>query len=264
MTHVARGQPEKRTIAYGKPFPGKKVSTRNKRVLKSVFSPLLAVAIVTAVTFAGFANPSPLPAAAAKVTDSGSVDAIVERLLHRNPGLNSYSAHARLDIHQVNFPYLHPVLEGTQYYNSPGFTVFDFPHSPSYLKGITKVESAAYSANRWLHCYDITVADKPDQYVLHMVPKIRGEVSDVYVTVVKSGDEMAQFDWFYHNPGDHVSLTQTYSNVNGYSVVTGQESEITLHHIRAKGSSSFYGFQYNLPVPTPTPTPSDPLHQCDN
>ncbi|MDQ6781304.1 MAG: hypothetical protein M3Z37_09175 [Candidatus Eremiobacteraeota bacterium] len=232
--------------------------------MKNIIPAVLALALLAVVTLCGLGGSVPAPAAAAAGTDNASVAAIVGRVLHRNPGLNSYAAHARLDVKQVNFPYLHPVLEGMQYYSSPGFTVFDFPHTPGYLKGITKVESAAYSANRWQRCYDISLADKGDQYVLHMVPKIRGEVSDVYVTVAKSGAALSQVDWYYHNPGDHIVLTQTYSTINGYSVVTAQRSEIALHHIRAKGSSSFYGFAYNLPVPTPTPTPSDPLHQCDN
>lgn len=232
--------------------------------MKNIIPAVFALALVAAVAVCGLTGAGTAPASAAAATDNGSVSAIVSRVLHRNPGLNSYAAHARLDVKQVNFPYLHPVLEGMQYYSSPGFTVFDFPHTPGYLKGITKVESAAYSANRWQHCYDISVADKGSLYVLHMVPKIRGEVSDVYVAVAKSDAALSQVDWYYHNPGDHVVLTQTYSTVNGYSVVTAQQSEIALHHIRAKGASSFYGFQYNVPVPTPTPTPADPLHQCDN
>ncbi len=235
-----------------------------KRLVNNFLLPLVAIGIVATATVAGFAAPSPSQSPAGKSTDTASAGAIIDRLLHRNPGLVSYSAHTRVDIRQVNFPYLHPDLEGMQYYRAPGYAVFDFPHAPGYLKGLTKVESTAYSVNRWQHCYDITVANQPESYALHMVPKIRGEVSDVYVTVTKSGDEIAQVEWFYNNPGDHVSLSQSYSTIGGYSVISGQQSDITLHHIRAKGTSTFYGFQFNVPVPVPTPTPSDPLHQCDN
>lgn len=235
-----------------------------KRLIRRLFSPALAVGVVAAAVIAGWADPGPSAQAVAQPTQSGSVEAIVDRLLHRDPHLNSYSAHVTIDVRQVNFPYLHPVLVGTEYWSSPGSAVFDFPHAPGYLKGLTKLESTAYSVDRWQKCYDINVSDEASDYILHMVPKIRGEVSDVYVTVTKSGDELSHVEWYYHNPGDHVVLWQTYSTIDGYSVVTAQKSEITLHHIRAKGSSSFYDFSFNVPVPTPTPTPSDPLHQCDN
>jgi len=235
----------------------------HRRLRTSLISPALAVLLVIAATVGGWANGSPGPQASA-TAEGATTDAIIDRILHRNPGLRSYSAQTRIDVRQVNFPYLHPVLQGTEYYTSPGVAVFDFPHAPGYLKGLTKVESTAYSVNRWQRCYDIGVSDQSSQAILHMVPKIRGEVSDVYVTVSKPDYELAHIEWFYHNPGDHVSLWQTYGNVQGYSVLTAQQSDITLHHIRAKGSSSFWDFQFNLPVPTPTPTPSDPLHQCDN
>ncbi|MBC5824433.1 MAG: hypothetical protein GIW99_10805 [Candidatus Eremiobacteraeota bacterium] len=191
------------------------------------------------------------------------VASVISLVVHRESSISSYRAHARLDVRQLNFPYLHPVLNGTENYSRPGFTVFDFPHVPSYLKGITKVEGAVYAANRWQRCYDISLTKLPDAYVLHMTPKIRGEVSDIDVTVGRAG-QIHHMDWYYHNQGDHISLDQYYGIVLGYSVVTLQQSQITLRHIRAQANGTFDGFEFDVPVPTPTPTPSDPLHQCDN
>ncbi len=217
---------------------------------------------VLAMALATMASGGAPPAAAQGA--SANVSAIINSIEMRNPGLRSYQAHTVLDIRQVTFPYLHPVLEGTAYYSSPGFTVFDFPHTPSYLKGITKLESTAYAVNRWQRCYDITVDEQADTYVLHMVPKIAGQVSRVDVSVSRSDARLLRFDWSYINGNDHATLRQTYASVNGYDLVTQQQSELALHHIRAVGVSQFSDFQYNVPVPTPTPTPSDPLHQCDN
>lgn len=238
------------------------------RTLKTFLPPFVALALILAIGVVGLAQPSPSTSSASsapeKASSAPSVDAIIEMILNRNRGLASYQAHARLDIRQVNFPYLHPVLNGTEYFNSPGYTVFDFPHTPSYLKGITKVEGAVGLATRWRHCYDITVDTQPDAYLLHMIPKIRGEVTELDVTVAKNGGELEHFDWYYRHDGDRTSLTQYYTVVGGYSVVTLQQSDIHLHHIRAKLTGTFDTFQYNVPAPTPTPTPSDPLHQCDN
>jgi hypothetical protein len=195
---------------------------------------------------------------------SPTVESVIDSVLNRNPGLRSYQAHASLDVRQLNFPWLHPVLDGKVYFNAPGYTVYDFPHTASYLQGITKVEGAVGLASRWRHCYDITLEVRPDAYVLHMVPKILGEVAQMDVSVDKTTSDLKFFNWSYHHPGDSVQLWQTYSRVGGFDVVTAQSADITKRHIRAKATGTFDAFQFNVPVPTPTATPSNPLHQCDN
>ena len=189
---------------------------------------------------------------------------MLDLVLNRNAGLRSYQAHAVLDVRQVSFPYLHPVLDGHLYYTSPGYAVYDFPHTPSYMQGITKVEGAVGMASRWRHCYNITLDVQPNAYLLHMVPKIRGEVAQMDVTVDRKSGNPTLFSWTYHDSTDSVRLAQAFSTVNGYQVVTSQSADFDKHHRRATGIGTFDQFRYNVPVPTPTPTPADPLHQCDN
>jgi hypothetical protein len=228
--------------------------------LRAWLAPALIVGLIVAIGFAGLAAPSP----SASDTASPEVDHVIDMVLNRNPGLQSYQAHARLDVAQLNFPWLHPVMDGKVYYNRPGYTVYDFPHTPSYLQGITKAEGAVGIVSRWRHCYNISLEDRSDAYVLHMVPKILGEVAEMDVTIDKTNGELQHFQWTYHRHADSVTLTQHYTNIGGYDVVTSQESDITKHWIRAKATGTFDSFHYNVPAPTPTPTPSNPLHQCDN
>jgi hypothetical protein len=238
------------------------------RLPQALAAATTACLVLVAVGLVGFAAASTAsnvrPKSTAAVAQTGSVDSIIDLVLRRNPDIRSYEAHAILDIRQVNFPYLHPVLDGHVYYTSPGYSVYDFPHTPGYLKGITRLEGSMGMASRWRQCYNITVERQPEAYILHMVPKILGEVSKMDVTVNKKSGDLEHFDWWYHDSDDNISLTQYYSMMDGYDVVTLQESDITRHHIRAKARGTFDSFQYNVPVPTPTPTPSDPLHQCDN
>lgn len=240
------------------------------RLPRGLLAPTLAGCLILAIAVAGLADPTPSTPASGccamqpRTPPSPNVDGVIDLVLGRNTGLRSYQAHAVLDVRQTNFPYLHPVLDGKMYYNSPGYAVYDFPHTPSYLQGITKVEGAVGMASRWRHCYNITLDVQPDAYVLHMVPKIRGEVAQMDVTVDKKSGNPEFFNWTYHNEGDSVQLRQTFAAVNGYDVVTGQTANFAKHHIRAIGTGTFDAFQYNVPVPTPTPTPTDPLHQCDN
>jgi hypothetical protein len=229
---------------------------RTRRLLLLAFLACIAASIIAP---AMAAKTAPEPVASREPT----LDSIIASVVGREPTMMSYAAHAVLDIRQTNFPYLHPVLNGMQYYSRPGLTIVDLQHVPWYLNGITKIEGATLDAGRWPHCYTIAVESKNPGYLLHMVRKIRGEVDHIDVTVAASG-EIPHIEWFYHNAGDHVVLDQLYQSINGYRVVTKQVSQITLHHIHALGTSSFTNFNFNLPVPTPTPTPSEPLRQCDN
>jgi hypothetical protein len=234
-------------------------STRAVRTRRLLLLAIVACFAASIIAPAMAAKTVPETAAAKEP----SIDAIIATVVGREPTMVSYAAHAVLDIRQTNFPYLHPVLNGMQYYSRPGLTIVDLEHVPWYLNGITKIEGATLDANRWPHCYSIAVESKNPGYLLHMVRKIRGEVDHIDVTIAPSG-EIPHIEWFYHNAGDHVVLDQLYQSVNGYRVVTKQVSQITLHHIHALGTSSFTDFNFNLPVPTPTPTPSEPLRQCDN
>jgi len=229
---------------------------QTRRLLLLAFVACVAASIIATAAIARIA-----PEATA--TKDPTVDSIIATVVGREPTMTSYAAHAVLDIRQTNFPYLHPVLNGMQYYSRPGLTIVDLEHVPWYLNGITKIEGATLDANRWPHCYTIAVESKNPGYLLHMVRKIRGEVDHIDVTIAASG-EIPHIEWFYHNAGAHVVLDQLYQSVNGFRVVTKQVSQITLHHIHALGTSSFTDFNFNLPVPTPTPTPSEPLRQCDN
>ena len=235
------------------------VNTRTLARITGSFT--VALALAAGVAFGQSASPSPSSHSSA---DPLSPAEVVNLILHDNPGLKSYKARAHLDIRQVNFPWLHPVLDGYQYYSQPGYTTYDFPHTPSYLKGITKVEGAVGLANRWMHCYDMSVKSDRDAFNLKMTPKIRGEVKEMDVVVDRNDGTIHHIDWWYWNTGDHVALDQFYGFVSGFRVVKMQQSKIELHHIRAVGNATFDDFQFNLPVPTPTPTPSDPLHSCDN
>ena len=234
------------------------------RSLRRMIVPAITGCLVAAVAAAGWALPNTSSSARPAASASPDVNSVIDLVLNRNAGLRSYQAHAVLDVRQVSFPFLHPVLDGHIYYTSPGYAVYDFPHTPSYMQGITKVEGAVGMASRWRHCYNITLETQANAYLLHMVPKIRGEVAQMDVTVDKKSGDPTLFNWTYHDNADTVRLAQTFTMVNGYNVVTSQQADFDKHHIRARGIGTFDQFRYNVPVPTPTPTPTDPLHQCDN
>jgi len=197
------------------------------------------------------------PAAAATMT----ADKVIALILSRNPAMRSYRAHAHLDVRQLNFPYLHPILDGTEYYTSPGLVVSDFPHVPFYLKSVNLAQTGAYAASRFRDCYDIKLRMENDAYVLHMVPKANGRVSSVDVRVSEAG-AIEHMEWHYTHSRDRIALDMSYSDIGDFNVITFEQSTIRVSHIAALANSTFDQFEFNVPVPTPTPAP--PGHECDS
>lgn len=192
-----------------------------------------------------------------------TADDVIRLILSRNPALKSYTAHAHLDIRQLNFPYLHPVLDGTMYYKSPGLIVSSFPHVPFYLKSVNFEQSAAYAATKFKQCYSVSVIEKGDHYFLHMEPYIHSRVKSLDVKVAKTDGAIQHMEWHYlQDPRDHIILDLHYSKVEGYDVVTAETTDIRVDHIRAIGLSLIDGFLFNVPVPTPTPPVAG--HECSN
>src|ERR1700680_3553663 len=114
---------------------GSHSASRPRRTLFLAFATAFVAALLAS---AMAAKTAPTPAASAK--KEPTLDAIIASVVGREPSMTSYAAHAVLDIRQTNFPYLHPVLNGMQYYSRPGLTIVDLQHVPWYLNGITKIE----------------------------------------------------------------------------------------------------------------------------
>jgi len=190
-----------------------------------------------------------------------TADRVINLILSRNPTMQSYRAHAHLDARQLNFPYLHPVLDGTEYYTSPGYVVSEFPRVPFYLKSVNLSQTGAYAASRFRLCYDIALRIEHDAYVLHMTPKNAGRVAYVDVRVSEAG-AIEHMEWHYDRRRDSIALDMIYSDIDGFNVITFERSTIRISHIAALANTTFDQFEFNLPVPTPTPAPTG--HECDS
>ena len=59
-------------------------------------------------------------ATAAAPASSGTADAhsVVQKMLDRNPSLESYRARVHVNVRMLNFPFLAPKLDGTSYYRA--------------------------------------------------------------------------------------------------------------------------------------------------
>ena len=215
-------------------------------------------ALLVASVSAGASPPSQVGVKPAQSSLPISADDVIHLILRRNPTLRSYTAHVHVDIRQLNFPYLHPAIDGTTYYKSPGLVVSTFSHVPFYLKSVNLQQSGAYAASKFKLCYAVAVSDDGDAYHLYMLPYLHSRVKSLDVIVGKSDGAIRHMEWRYlQNSRDHITLDLHYSDVEGYNIVTSEVADIRVDHIRAMGLTLFTNFLFNVPVPTPTPNGPD-------
>lgn len=195
------------------------------------------------------ANPPPTDASTASTTDPQQ---IVQRLVEREPDLQSYKAHVHVKIRMRSFPFLAPVLNGETYFKRPGKYEVVFDRVPFYAKGFDRIYADIGDPSNWdqrfLVSYSgqVTVGNHSD-IVLKLVQRVRGMIDHELVMVDPASWHIDQMQWYYYNGGT-IKMTQQYSNENGFDVVVGQSAEIKIPHVSAVAQAQLSDFATNVAI----------------
>jgi hypothetical protein len=65
--------------------------------------------------------------------------AIIAKMVARNPSLESYRSRVHVDVRMLNFPFLAPKLDGTSYFKRPDLNEVVFDRVPGYAKGFSRL-----------------------------------------------------------------------------------------------------------------------------
>jgi len=130
---------------------------------------LLAAVVATAPTAA-----PPVPADA---------HAVVEKMIARNPALQSYKARVHVDVKMLSFPYLAPKLDGTSYYKRPDTYEVVFDKMPGYAKGFQKIFNDVGDPGAWERDQNIALDGTAELWghpmiVLRLTKKIHSTILD--------------------------------------------------------------------------------------
>ena len=111
----------------------------------------LALALMVATSSVGAAGTPPAP------EQPSNPWTVVQRMTQRNPSLQSYRARVHVDVRMLNFPFLAPKLDGTEYYKRPDFYVVVFDRMPSYARGFQRLFDDIGNPRAWEKNQNITV-----------------------------------------------------------------------------------------------------------
>ena len=207
----------------------------------------LALALVVATGGADAADVGPAPEQPANAWT------IVQRMTERNPSLQSYRARVHVDVRMLNFPFLAPKLDGTEYYRRPDFYVVVFDRMPGYARGFSRLFDDIGNPRAWERNQNIAVEGTSwlrgrATIVLRLTKKIHSDILDHTLAYVDPTDyALLQMEWYYTS-GGKITMTQQYRTEGNYSVLSQQHATIDIPHVHAIADASYGTYQTNVPV----------------
>jgi hypothetical protein len=196
-------------------------------------------------------------AAAPKPTPPPDAAAVVQKMIDRNPSLQSYRARVHVDIRMLSFPFLSPTLDGTSYYRRPDAYQVIFDHMPGYAKSFQRLfddigDPAAWEKDQNIALDGMGEINGHPMIVLRLTKKIHSDILDHTLAYVDPYSyALMQMEWYYTS-GGKITMSQGYRPEDGYYVLASQHATIDIPHIRAVADASYDDYQTNVP-PTPAP-----------
>ena len=203
---------------------------------------------------ATFATALVLVSVAASAQAPGLTDptALIERVVERNPSLSTFQSRLHVDLKMTSFPYLRQHLDATAYYKKPSNYEVVFDHVPGYAKGFEKLFADVGDPTDWQRRFVITYEGQKafrgrKDAELRLVQRVRGMIDHETVLIDPAGGTVDEVRYDYYNGGE-ITMTQTFTNVGGYTMLAAQDADIAIPHVRAVAHGDYADYKTNVAV----------------
>jgi hypothetical protein len=178
--------------------------------------------------------------------------AILARVDERNPSLNSYQGRMHVDLRLTSFPFLHQHLDGTTYYKKPSNYEVVFDKVPPLAKGFDKMFTDVGDPSSWEKRFHITYEGEREyagrrDIQLRLVQRVRGMIDHETVLVDPNAWNIDSIRYDYYN-GGHITMTQTFRDIGGYSMLAEQNAEIAIPYAKAVAHGTYTDYRTNVAV----------------
>jgi hypothetical protein len=194
----------------------------------------------------------PAKAATGAEPDLNDPAAIIARVIERNPNLASYQGRMHVDIRLISFPFIREHLDATTYYKRPSNYEVVFDKLPNFAHGFEKLYTDIGDPANWEKRFIITPAgdaifDHHRDVALHLVQRVRGMIDHETVLVDPATWSIDQIRYDYYNGGS-ITMSQSFRQVAGYSLLVSQRADIAIPHVRAVAYGTYTDYQTNVVV----------------
>jgi hypothetical protein len=221
------------------------LNPEERRPRRSLLSRLAAASFAAVLAFLGI----PAYAAADRPTDPTAILAKVEE---RNPSLNTYQGRLHVDLRMTSFPFLMQHLDGTTYYKRPSNYEVVFDRVPPLAKGFDKMFTDIGDPSNWEKRFHVTYEGEKDyngrkDIELKLVQRVRGMIDHETVLIDPNAWQIDSIRYDYYN-GGHITMTQTFREVGGYSMVAEQNAEIAIPYAKAVARGVYADYKTNVAI----------------
>jgi hypothetical protein len=206
---------------------------------------------ITAATFSAVLAFLAIPASAAadRPTDPAN---ILAKVAERNPSLSSYRGRMHVDLRMTSFPFIRQHLDGTTYYKRPSNYEVVFDRVPPLAKGFDKMFTDIGDPSNWERRFVVSYQGEADykgrkDIELKLVQRVRGMIDHETVLIDPNAWTIDSIRYDYYN-GGHITMTQTFREVGGYSMVAEQDAEIAIPYAKAVAHGNYSDYQTNVAV----------------
>lgn len=178
--------------------------------------------------------------------------AVLQRLIERNPNLQTYESAVHVDVKMLSFPFLAPKLAGKTYFKRPDSYEVVFASVPWYAKGLEQLYASIGDPSTWNQRFVVTVdgtrvVNGRTEIALRMVQRVRGMIDHEEVYVDEPSATISELQYHYYNGGT-ISLQQGFSMIDGFAVVTIQYATIDIPHVHAVATARYTDYHTNVAI----------------
>nr|MDQ6944578.1 hypothetical protein [Candidatus Eremiobacteraeota bacterium] len=178
--------------------------------------------------------------------------AILARVEERNPSLSSYQGRMHVDLRMTSFPFIRQHLDGTTYYKKPSNYEVVFDKVPALAKGFDKMFADVGDPANWEKRFVVTYQGEREyqgrkDIELKLVQRVRGMIDHETVLVDPNAWAIDSIRYDYYN-GGHITMSQTFRQVGGYSMLAEQNAEIAIPYAKAVAHGIYSDYKTNVAV----------------
>ncbi|HVS46953.1 MAG TPA: hypothetical protein VMS32_09830 [Verrucomicrobiae bacterium] len=176
---------------------------------------------------------------------------VIQKMVDRNPSLQTFRSRVHVNVRMLNFPFLAPKLDGTSYFKRPDNYVVDFDRMPGYAKGFSKLFDDVGDPSSWGKDQNVVLDGRASlngrtAIVLRLTKKIPSSILAYTLAFVDPKTyDLEQMEWHYTSGGTIV-MTQTYRLQGTFAVISSQHATIDIPHIHAVADSTYGPYETNV------------------
>jgi hypothetical protein len=206
---------------------------------------LAAASFAVVLAFLGL----PAYAGANHPTDPGT---ILAKVVERNSDLTSFEGRMHVDLRMTSFPFIREHFDGTAYYKRPSNYEVVLDRVPPLAKGFDKMFTDAGDPSGWARRFVVSYVGEQEfagrqDLELRLVQRVRGMIDHETVLVDPAAWTIDSIRYDYYN-GGHITMTQTFRDVGGYSMLAEQHAEIAIPYARAVVYGTYSDYKTNVAI----------------